>query len=384
MSERKSVAPGTRILPLSCFLLTAILLVIALWPFDPFPRNEVTWLPGHGVEFGDHGIIFSPGFLEPGASRTKAFCSLAIRLQPRVAYLNNSGTLLVFYTPEDPSQFRLMQYRDELLIRRDRRDDKNHLKTIEIELEHVFLRDEPVSFTITSGPDGSVAYRNGVWAGASKRMGLSCVGFSGQLILGNSAVSDNPWLGKLFDVAIYDRGLTPEEVARDYAMSTSSPAQQESASNRGMIARYSFTGGPGKTIQSATGSAPALFIPEVFRILHKKILMMPWEESPDKLDLRDIVINIVGLVPFGFLLFTYLGEQLHWKRAALLTVLAGAALSFTIEVLQGFIPSRDSGVLDIITNSFGTYLGVLLFRWPPVQAVAKKLFALPQVSAGHL
>jgi VanZ family protein len=357
--------------------MTLILLVAGLWPFNPFPENQVTWLrTDKALEFGGHAVALSSHSVPAVHSNGRAFCSLEIRLQPRFPYLNNSGTLLVFYTPENPLQFRLMQYRDELLVRRDYRNDKNQVKTVEIELEHVFTGNEPVSFAVTSGPAGSVAYRNGVPVGTSTRMGLSCHDFSGQLVLGNSPVSDDPWQGKLYGLAIYDRELTPEEVWRDSAAGVAEEARQPDEKER-VIARYGFAEGSGKIVHNTAGPAPDLYIPDVFRILHKKFLMSPSEESQDKLELRDILINIVGFIPFGFLLFAYLSWHTWWNRAAFLTILTGAAMSLTIEVLQVFIPARSSGITDIITNTLGTFLGVLLFRWRRLQALAmkKRVFA---------
>jgi VanZ family protein len=355
----------------TCLAMTIGLLAVGLWPFDPFPENDVTWAAaGKGLEFGDHGIVFSSLPLKTLQRSAPQFCALQIQLQPKIVHLNNSGTILVFYTPQNPSQFTLMQYRDELLIRKARPKGTSGFTTVELELEHAFTSDEPVLFTITSGPDTTVAYRNGVRVGNSTRLGLSCEDMSGQLVLGNSPVSDNPWRGTLFGLAIYDSPVTP-------ATTTDDPAN--------LIARYGFSEGLGKIVHNNAGSAPNLEIPASFQILHKGFLIPPWDEPPDKVDARDILINILGFMPFGFLAFGYVQWQRNWNHAAILTVLSGALISLTIEVLQAFVPSRASGVLDIVTNTFGTFLGVLVFRWSAAQslAVRLRLFHLPTNRAGQ-
>jgi VanZ family protein len=386
MSNQENPVPTKHARPLACILLVLGLLAVGLWPFQPFPANQISWLSaGNGVEFVGRGVIFGSGVMDAAPGHEISACSLRIRLQPRIVDLDDSGTLLVFYTPENPMQFRLMQYRNELLIRRDYRDAQNRLKTIELELEHTFVRDEPVTYTITSGSSGgSVAYRNGVRVGDSPRMGLSCADFSGQLVLGNSPIAEDGWRGKLTGLAIYHRKLSAEEIARTDSAQRDSTIEadrvaRKTLDDQGLIARYAFAEGSGKVIHNSAGSAPDLYIPAVFRILHKQFLMPPWKESPDKVALRDILINIGGFMPFGFLCFTYLRRHRVNRRAMILTVLAGAAISLTIEILQYFVPARSSDMIDLVTNTLGTYLGVVLFLWPRMQAWALKfrLLRLP-------
>jgi VanZ like family len=374
MSKENSLSAADLLLPFVCILVISTLFTAGLWPFNPFPRNQVTWLPtGKGLQFGEHGVVFSRGPVEPTRLEHDSFCTLAIRLQPDTRWRGASGTLLGVYAPENPSQFRLMQWRDVLLIRRDYRDAGHHSKTTEVDLDHALLTGEPVSFTITSGPDGSVAYRNGMRAAGLTRTGLSCADFAGQLILGDSAIMDNGWRGNVLDLAIYDRELTPQEIASQYASWNGNQSVKEPGGDQHLVAQYTFAEGRGRKVHGEPSSAPDLYIPEIFKVPHKKMLMWPWEESHDKLEVRDISINVFGFVPFGFVFVAYLTWNRNVRHSTIVTILCGAAISLMIEILQEYIPGRDSGMLDIITNTFGTFLGVLLFRWAPIQNLTRKL-----------
>lgn len=79
---------------------------------------------------------------------------------------------------------------------------------------------------------------------------------------------------------------------------------------------------------------------------------------------RNSFLNVLLFIPFGFGLAERLRERGKSRVAALfLCLLAGALLSYTIEFLQLYIPTRDSGWDDILTNSTGSVLGCLLFVW---------------------
>jgi VanZ like family/Concanavalin A-like lectin/glucanases superfamily len=373
MTEQKSISPAGLALPSACILVVAILFAAGLSPFDPFPRNQVTWLPqGKGLRFGDYGVVISKEPLPSARLNRDSSCTLEVRVQPTVT-TNGSGTVVGFYTAKNPSQFRLMQWRDFLLIRKDYPGAKGPMKTSEVDLEHAFVAGEPVSFTITAGPQGSVAYRNGLRAASTTRTGLSCGDLTGELVLGNSAVVDNSWEGNILDLVIFDRELTAKEIGSEYARWTANQTIQEPGGDEHTVAHYAFTEGSGRSVNGQPASAPRLYIPEMYKVPHKKILMWPWEETPDKLSVRDLSINIFGFVPFGFVFLAYLTWHRRLKHPAIATVLTGAAISLTIEILQEYIPGRDSGLLDVITNAFGTFLGVVLFRWAPVQSLTGKL-----------
>jgi glycopeptide antibiotics resistance protein len=107
-------------------------------------------------------------------------------------------------------------------------------------------------------------------------------------------------------------------------------------------------------------------------------LSSPWDGihfDPDSL--KDVLINIGGFVPLGFFFCAYFATIHSWRRAAITTILLGASTSLAIEILQLYIPSRDSGMMDVITNTTGTVLGVALERCKIVNALLVRAGVAP-------
>jgi glycopeptide antibiotics resistance protein len=76
--------------------------------------------------------------------------------------------------------------------------------------------------------------------------------------------------------------------------------------------------------------------------------------------LKNAVINVAGFVPLGFACWLYFRTVRKTKHAALITILIGATVSLAIEYFQSYLPTRFSGVSDLITNTVGTWIGVKL------------------------
>lgn len=75
---------------------------------------------------------------------------------------------------------------------------------------------------------------------------------------------------------------------------------------------------------------------------------------------RQIILNIIMTVPFGFLL--PMCRRISGKKTGfLLCVLCTAALSLAIELLQPLICCRSSDITDLITNTVGGAVGYLLY-----------------------
>jgi hypothetical protein len=78
----------------------------------------------------------------------------------------------------------------------------------------------------------------------------------------------------------------------------------------------------------------------------------------------DIFLNVLLFMPFGFGLAENLREKAKSRAFTLAMGLGiGALFSYTVEVLQIYIPTRDSGWTDVITNSTGSVFGVLIYEF---------------------
>jgi glycopeptide antibiotics resistance protein len=131
-------------------------------------------------------------------------------------------------------------------------------------------------------------------------------------------------------------------------------------------------------VHNRVDSATNLLIPDHYFVLREQFLERPWDEfRPDRNYWKDVAINILGFIPLGFCfraLFSAMGKD---KRASWLAVGLGFAVSLTIEVLQAFLPTRDSGMTDLFTNTLGTGLGVILCVW----SVRLHWFSRPAISS---
>ncbi|MDQ6626869.1 MAG: VanZ family protein [Pseudomonadota bacterium] len=75
----------------------------------------------------------------------------------------------------------------------------------------------------------------------------------------------------------------------------------------------------------------------------------------------DLISNLFGYLPLGFLLFVALVRGGRPAQSSLwLAVAIGSLLSFSMETLQNYLPQRVSSNVDFGLNALGTMLGVAI------------------------
>jgi len=370
-----------RVLALICFGILSVMIVAAFWPFEFHPSNHVTWLSGeNGLRFNAGGIVLSSRDFELPDSQSAAGVSLELWLEP--SQEKYSTALLSFSSHDNPEQFRLRQSHDFLLVIQELFATSRHTAARWLWVPHAFQAHKRRFIAISSGAQGTTVYLDGIPAESSSTFRIRAKGFSGQFIVGTSPVVYDTWRGKLFGVAVFGRELMATQVAEHYQAWLS--GRTELINSDRPAALYTFGERSGTVAHNQVISGPDLAIPASFRVPCKPFLKSPWREFyPNQAYVRDVVINIAGFVPLGFFFCLLFSSSEASRRSVIATIILGAVFSVTIEILQGFIPMRDSGTTDIITNTLGTALGAMLCRSGAVEVLLGKIESRASLKAGH-
>jgi hypothetical protein len=371
VAEQSQVLVGARKAKALCALAVTAVLVATLWPFNPRPRNGVTWLAGGGLSFEKAGMVVSSWPL----SLPNDTNSLTLEFLLRPAGIKLSQTLLGFYSNFCSKQFQVQQWRQALLVTHDPRNT-DQVGAVNLFLGDVFRPGQLVFVAVTAGPNGTMVYVDDRPARSFPKFEISSTDLSGEFVIGSSPVDYHPWSGELKGLAVYPKELTAQDVLRHYHVWVDGNAHL--SSQDAAIARYTFTKGAGDDAQNEVASGPNLKIPPSFSIPHKPLLRSPEEEfrsTPSYV--YDVAINIAGFVPLGLIVCSYLVWTRSLRVAILTTITYCGSLSFVIEVIQYYIPKRASGMTDVITNTLGAALGALLTQWNLVRDPLERIGIIP-------
>jgi len=236
----------------------------------------------------------------------------------------------------------------------------------EIGVENVLRRDTTNLIAVTSDQETTDIYINGNLEKSFPHFSLipKDKQLSGHLVLGNSPEGTNPWNGSILGLSIYGGILTREELLNHF------DAWQQRrellfTNTSKLIALYLFDEHNIEKIRDHSDAHNDLLIPTRFYPLRRIILGLPPKgEWFSRWNLIDIAVNILGFVPFGFFLSAWLQQpkKLAASRSYLFSVLLGACISLAIELLQAYLPTRDSSLMDVFSNVMGTVTGVFLSK----------------------
>ena len=212
--------------------------------------------------------------------------------------------------------------------------------------------------TIATHGSGTVLYLEGEPQKSYPGLELESQNLEGTVLLGQTPSGHQDWRGDIHGLAVYPRALNPEEVASDYSAFRQGDLPELQA-RAPQFAIYLFDEGSGTLIRDRGNLWGDLIIPRRLSALNPTVLAIPTRR--DFTDVSDVSLNILGFIPLGGLL------TLYWKvigsknaKAVVLPVALGLTVSLAIELLQVYLPSRDSSLLDVVNNTLGTGLGAAL------------------------
>ena len=368
MKDQQLLEVNRRHLGFICFCVITIILFAGIRPREFHFENQVALLSdGKGIHFSGRGILYSQPLvvnLHQHDESTRDSLTIEMAVQPDKERGRSISRILAIDDGQPCERLILGQRKKHLIIRSRRNACFQSGDYAEIDLENALPKGKAQFITIASGSNGTTIYLNGAVIKKNKNFLLLRPGevLSGRLILGNSSTGNHSWQGTVSALAIYDHVLSSEDVLRNYE----ALRETENLSPKGNsvpITYYRFDDSSGSIIKDHSGQGNDLFIPEYFAPLHRQMLTLPWEDfQASGAYARDVAINILGFIPFGFYVAWYLSERgLARLRVVIIVLLLGTGTSLFIEIVQAYLPERTSQLIDIITNNSGTALGIYLW-----------------------
>ncbi len=296
--------------------LLAVYLAFALYPFKWAPPvNTAQWLPAGGIAFHDAGVGLArtnqpPEWL-PAAMRSHR---LTIRLRVRPEFRDQTGPARIMSLSADHYRrnFSIAQEGAQLVLRlRTPATDLNGMPDIRVPA--VFSEREWVDLAVMIEPgrlriavDGDVRARKALGPRPLKNWDPAY-----RLALGNEMTGARPWFGRIARTAVRTGGATIDYATHD-ALTLPSLLWTKS-------------------------------VPTVVPFTHMQA--------------RDTIVNILGFIPLGWLL----GDRVRFAWRAIVFI---AGVSIGLELLQLCFAERDTSVNDLICNTLGGAIGIIIRqRW---------------------
>lgn len=361
--------PSKNTLGIFCLSVTLAILTAGLWPFNFWPENKVKWLKDeNGVNFYGRGIIIS----EPSSNNPQfplfhsGPITLGIWLQPDNEPNSYLPRILSAYDGKGSEEFFLAQWKSTLILRTKVLSPKNIWTYRGIGIGNVLLKGQRPFIAITSDDKGTSIYVDGKLEGSYPDFSFIPKDRTilNQIILGNSPTGGQHWTGNLLGLAFYNHSLTNEQACQhfqEWLMKNESALLTE----EGLVSLFFFDEQSGVLAHDRLNHNH-LLIPSRFIVLKKRILIPLWKGFRlNRSYLMDVLTNILGFIPLGLFFSAYLWGKKPRSFYPLLffAILLGGGLSLSIELAQAFLPTRDSQLMDVISNTLGTILGVIGFHF---------------------
>ena len=287
--------------------MIGIILIAGLWPFTFLPPNQARYDSADNTlscnKYSSAWILVAPDALDELLRY-----SMILTFSGSSNYLYYAPIVTLFDPAQKTTLVTVGQWHDELIVR---------VRTVERKTGNIVYAEKSLGsvFAGTTFCTLTTVIDSGIIRVMINDRRLMFDKFSistcqAMLILGNSQTGDSPWIGSM---------------------------------------RFS---------RSMPIITPSLFKPMVLTVLKPMWKDLMWS----RWYLRDMIVNVAGFMPLGFLLALLL--RTRWRRSLPVTVVfvagIGMFLSLTIEILQVYMPYRSSQMSDVVCNTLGSGIGGVL------------------------
>jgi hypothetical protein len=319
-----------------------------------------------GIRFSKYGIAYTNPFIELTEEEISEPNSFSIEIALKSASFDEKGFnfILALHSGKDSNQLLMGQYLSWIVLMNG--DDYDHKRRTKRIVVNTGSPSPTTRFvTITTGKEGTEIYLNGQLVRTKKDLTLKIPnGSRARLLIGNSANGRHSWQGDVYGLAFYGYTLNTQDVKlhfnRWFQDQNFSFAKKEKP-----VVLYFFDEKEGEMAFDHAGGNHHLEIPRKMKILEREFLSLTWSIlNFNRSFIKDIILNLVGFIPFGFFLSATLIKLggTFGKNDVLITVVFCFTVSLIIEIVQAWIPSRSSHMLDLILNTLGALIGAILYR----------------------
>lgn len=309
-----------------------------LWPFEFKTVNQVEWLrEENGVAFKKNAVAYGRSPDGKPFFQTNQL-GIEIIIVPEKETGDRISNIITFVDDKYNEVLSVSQWKTHLILRTSKYNG-----AAEVGAKDILKKGQLIFMAVSSDEKATKVILNGAKT-------LSYQGFKPErlkditgIVLANSPTGQTQWEGNLYYLAFYNGSSKTE---------------------------FKFSEGSGNLIESETKDL-RIFIPSDFKVLKRTVLLSPLKGfRPDRHYFFDILVNISGFVFYGFfvtLAFKKSAPEVPYRKIYFYTALSGTAISLLLELTQVFMPERNSSLTDLICNSVGTILGIILFHYclPP-------------------
>ena len=357
------------------FLYISLILYIGLTPFNLKSKNNVRLsvdstfvvLNSGNIsnKFNPRGIIYSEKNIinEPILNLTNCL-TIELVLKTTQFLKNNTSTIMCFFF-NGKTIITFEQWYSTFIIQvKDNYSEGSEFK--KVGFQNILLKDSTQYITIISDSKDLFFYVNGTLLKKITNFSLTNPDeFNiGKLIMGVSANGQNPWSGEIYGISIFNNNVDSIFVKKRFELwKNHKSVSLFDKNNNTIYPLLKF----GKLDYISNKVENYFIIPPYFVTIQKEFFKFKTQ------DLKDIILNLFGFIPLGFLMFLLSINMQMNNLKRIFIYLLGIILSFFIEYIQGYMYPRDSSLIDLLLNSAGNIIGLNLSNF---YYIIKRVFLL--------